>query len=268
VPIERKAPLGASFPQFRSVKDDAAATGINMVVFAPPGIGKTTFLASAAKLYPNQVLLFDTDIGRESILDMDVHFAEPPKYLEAVANGQPTEGISRQLTWQELRGYLDTALALKDNSPYKVYGFDSLSSIYYELLFPMIERKMASAKDARQLYFEAQKEMTKFVRDAKSLCEYGIHTIFTGHTLEEKDEEITNVRLALPQGIRNQILLTVNHVGYMNRKKNSEDREIYFTPPRRVEGPKLRQPKTGKQVPLHLDNPDLEGIIRMMKKGS
>lgn len=265
---ERKVLSSSGFPSFRSVKSEAADTGVNMVVFGPPGVGKTTFVGDLYKTYPGQVLMFDIDIGRESIRDMDVHFAEPPAYLAALEAGESTEGISRKLTWQELRAYLDTALALKDQSPYKVYAFDSLSSIYYELLFPVVEKKLGPGKDGRQYYFEAQKMLVKFIRDAKSLAEYGIHTVFTGHVKEETDGEITHTRLGLPQGIRNEILLTVNHVGYLTRKRNSETREIHFTPPRKVEGPKIRQTRTGKQVPLVMDDPSLDRVINMLKEGN
>ncbi len=269
MPLANKTVVSsAGFPSFRSVKSDAAATGVNMMVFAPPGVGKTTLLGDLGRIYPNQVLLFDIDIGRESIRDQEIHFAEPPAYLAAVEAGEPTDGISRQLTWTELRGYLDTALALKDKSPYKVYAFDSLSSIYYELLFPYVENKFPNVREPRQLYFEAQKTLVKFIRDAKSLSEYDIHTFFTGHVKEETDGEITHKRLSLPQGIRNEILLTVNHVGYLDRVKNTETRHLSFTPPRRVEGPKLRQPRSGKQVPLEMDNPTLDKVINMLKEGN
>lgn len=265
--IERKLVTPSAFPTFSSVKDERASTGINMVVFGPPGTGKTTLAASVKSAQPDsKVLLFDIDLGRESIRDLDIDYAEPPKLLRARAAGESEEGIDRKLTWQELRDYLDIALALKDQSPYKTLIFDSLSSIYYELLIPKVV-----GSDTKKVewphYAEAQRLLTKFVRDAKSLCEYGINTIFIGHQKEESDGDITNIRLALPQGVRNEILLAVNHVGYLERKKNTETRILHLTPPRRVDGPKLRQTQSGKQAPLTYEDPNMTKIIEALHKG-
>lgn len=266
MPIERKVVTPAAFPQFASVKDENADTGINMVVFGPPGVGKTTFAASVKLARPDEgVLIFDIDVGRESVRDLDLHYAEPPKLLAARAAGEATEGIDRKLSWQELRDYLDTALALKGTSPYKTLIFDSLSSIYYELLIPKVVGSEVKKVEWPH-YAEAQRLLTKFVRDAKSLCEYGINTIFTGHVKEENDGEITNVRLGLPQGVRNEILLAVNHVGYLTRARNSETRELHLTPPKRVDGPKFRQTQSGKQAPLLISEPTMGKLLDNLKK--
>lgn len=263
-PADKKVIAPASFPAFPKIQDIADEVGFNGVIFGPPGVGKTTFISGFAKFGP--MLLFDIDAGRESVLDVDNLFvAERPSVAEARANGEDVSLMDKQFTWAELRAYLDTALALKGDSPYRTYAFDSLSSIYYELLFPVVEKKMGPGKDGRQYYFEAQKMLTKFVRDAKSLVEYGINTVFTGHVKEENDGEVTNIRLALPQGVRNEILLGVNHVGYLARAKNSENRELHFAPPRRVDGPKLRQTRSGKQAPLVLPNPEVGTLINNLK---
>lgn len=257
----------AAFPSFASVKDEAAETGINMVVFGPPGVGKTTFAASVKAARPDEgVLIFDIDVGRESVRDVDIHYAEPPKLLAARGSGENTGDLDRKLSWGELRDYLDTALALKGSSPYKTLIFDSLSSIYYELLIPKVVGS-ETKKVEWPHYAEAQRLMTKFVRDAKSLCEYGINTIFTGHVKEEKDDEITNIRLSLPQGVRNEVLLAVNHVGYLTRAKNGETRELHLAPPRRVDGPKFRQTQSGVQVPLLISDPTMGKLLDHLKKG-
>ncbi len=263
---DKRVVTPAAFPQFNSVKEETAAPGLNMVVFGPPGVGKTTFAASIKLARPDEgVLIFDIDVGRESVRDLDLHYAEPPKLLAARASGADTAGIDKKLTWQELRDYLDTALALKDTSPYKTLIFDSLSSIYYELLIPKVVGSEVKKVEWPH-YAEAQRLLTKFVRDAKSLCEYGINTIFTGHVKEENDGDITNVRMALPQGVRNEILLVVNHVGYLDRKRNSETRELHMAPPRRVDGPKIRQTQSGKQAPLTYEDPSMGKLLDALTK--
>lgn len=260
---ETRVASPAAFPTFASVKELAKSVGFNGVFFGPPGIGKTTFISGFAKRGP--MLLFDIDAGRESVLDVDNLFiAERPSVAQAREAGQDVDNLDKKFTWDELRAYLDTALALKGDSPYKTYGFDSLSSIYYELLLPKVVGS-ETKKVEWPHYNEAQRILTKFIRDAKSLCEYGINTVFTGHVKEENDGEVTNVRLALPQGVRNEILLAVNHVGYIQRAKNSETRELHFTPPRRVDGPKLRQTRSGKQAPLVITDPSAETLLENLR---
>jgi hypothetical protein len=260
----------AEFPVFPNVRDETSEPGLNLMVFGPPGVGKTSLLSTIKDAQPDdKILLFDIDVGRESVLDVDIDYALPPAYLEAVANGAPTEGISKKLTWKEIRDYLDTALALKDSSPYRTYAFDSLSSIYYELLIPYVVGS-ETKKVEWPHYFEAQRLLTKFLRDAKSLSEYGINTLFTGHVKEENDGDITNTRLALPQGIRNEVLLIVNHVGYLERKVEkgtpTETRVLHMAPPKRVDGPKIRQTRSGKQAPLVYEDPSLGILLQAIKE--
>jgi energy-coupling factor transporter ATP-binding protein EcfA2 len=214
-----------------------------MVVFGPPGCGKTTFLGSMTEAQPEgKILLFDTDLGRESVADLDVDYLLPT-------------------SWTELRGYLDYALEVKDEGEYTTYGFDSLSSIYYELLVP----KVCGGEGKRfelQHYLEAQRILAKFVRDAKSLREYGINTIFTAHQKEINDDGTINIRLSLPEGIRNEILLTVNHVGYLARGKDNRTRELWFEPPtKRHDGVKVRQTRSTGTVPEVIANPTMKKFL-------
>lgn len=237
---------GVSFDAARNVRD-AKPTGLNMVIFGPPGIGKTTLLGSIKEAQPEgKILLFDTDIGRESIEDLDVDYIRPT-------------------SWDEARAYLDLALASKEDSPYKTYGFDSLSSYYYELLVPKISGGELKSFQL-QHYLEAQRHLAKFVRDAKSLAEYGINTIFTAHQKEEDDDGVINIRLSLPQGIRNEILLAVNHVGYLTRGKDNKTRELWFDPPtKRHEGPKVRQTRSKGTVPSVIVEPTMKKFLDALK---
>lgn len=244
----KKSVVGTTgFGSPKNVRDDVQK-GINMTVFGPPGIGKTTFINSIKEAQPDgKVLLFDTDLGRESVADMDVDYLLPE-------------------TWSELRGYLDYALEVKGDSEYTTYNFDSLSSIYYELLVP----KVCGGEGKRfelQHYLEAQRILSKFVRDAKSLREYGINTIFTAHQKEINDDGVITVRLSLPEGIRNEILLTVNHVGYLTRGKDNRTRELWFEPPtKRHEGQKVRQTRSTGKVPEVIANPTMKKFLDALKE--
>lgn len=243
------SPAAGAFSNFQNLTDSASATGINMLIFGGPGVGKTTLAVDAQKSeIGGQTVLVDADHGRESVLDVEgVQFFVPE-------------------TWKEIRATLDTALTLKEDSPIKTWVWDSVSAIYYKLLVPSIT-KSQTAQLTQPQYFEAQRLLTKFVDDTVTLTEYGINTLFIGHTKEESDGDIVNIRFGLPQGIRNEILQSVNHVGYLARdKKDPSKRVLYFEPPRRVEGPKVRQTRTGFKMDLAQENPSMDTIFNQLRR--
>ena len=246
----RKVVKPRAFSPVQKLTEDTRKMGFNGVFFGQPGVGKTTFSLSAqGTTYGGNALLHDADEGRESVLDVEADYYIPR-------------------TWRELRENLDTALALKDDTPYQTHVFDSLSSIWTLLMEHM--EKTNGNKDGRAVYYAAQKELVKFARDAKSLCEYGINTIFVGHVVEDKpsEDEPALIRLALPPKTRNEILLVVNHVGYLDRVKRSEDRVLYLKPPNtKTEGPKFRQTKSAEQIPLEITNPNLGNILTQLREG-
>lgn len=240
-----KKPL--SFPTTKKLVEVSEDLGFNGLIFGQPGVGKTTLaLTAQGSKYGGNVLLHDADRGKESIVDV-----EGAEYYTVES-------------WDQLRSALDAAIALKGDSPYQTHVFDSLSSIYYEHIKPKVlkgEKKMEWPH-----YQQAQDLLTTFVRDCRNLAEYGVNTVFTGHVKEEKDDDIVNVRLSLPQSVRNEILLIVNHVGYLDRARNSEVRELHLTPPKRTQGPKFRQPRSGEQLPLLIKDPNLGQIFTSLRE--
>lgn len=238
------------FPEFKKLTDADAVPGINMIIFGPPGVGKTTLAVGAqgTELGGNTVLV-DVDHGRESVLDVQgVEFFVPE-------------------SWAELRGVVDTAMALGADSPYKTWVFDSLTTIYHKLILPKVTGSQTSQVQL-QHYGEAQRLLLKLIRDCVDLCEAGINTVFLGHVREEKTSgDILEIFLNLPEKVRDLAIAEVNHVGYYTRdRKEISKRLLHFEPPRRVNGPKIRQTRTGFNMSLEIENPSMGNIFNELRK--
>jgi hypothetical protein len=180
-------------------------------------------------------------------------------------------------TWQDFRKVIDQLIkAVKadpKNFPYKTWGFDSITAIFYDLIMP----KVTGSKEAQpriQDWGEANRILLKFMSDVMTLNAYGINTIFLGHVQEEKeiiDEDkgtyVIHIKLAgSPQG-RNEILRTVGTVGYYDWDRRFQNRELRFKPERKIDAPKFRQPKTGPQVPDKLVNPTMGDLFQYARRG-
>jgi hypothetical protein len=241
-------------PEFKRASDFAGRKGLNMVLFGPPGVGKTTLACSAQDSeYGSDVLLFDIEGGVESVTDRTDVAVWPN--LEDLPN----------LTWSEFRKIVDQVIAAGKDSPYKTLVFDSLSAIYYDLIIPKVVGNREKQPQQNQ-WGECNRILVKFISDVMVLNSYGINTIFIGHVKEEQDGDVINIRLAgTPQG-RDEVLRVVGNVGHLGWDRRMENRVLTFKAQRRIEGPKFRQPVTGSQMPLELNNPKMHDILQYVRK--
>lgn len=257
------ATLLGGLPTFKKASNFAGATGMDAVIFGPPGIGKTTLLATAQESeYGRDLLWFDIDGSVVTLEDRDDIAIWPDRESLPIP------------TWKDFRDVVDKIIAAGGDSPYKTLGFDSLSAIYYDLILPKITG--SREKQPRiQDWGEANRLMIKLIMDLKTLNVYGINTIFLGHVKEEReildpdnpDNYITHIRLAgSPQG-RDEILRTVGTVGYYDWDRQFKNRELRFKPERKIDAPKFRQPKSGKQVPDKIVNPTMDELFRYARRG-
>ena len=253
-------------PQFKKAGDFAGVVGMDAVIFGPPGIGKTTLMATAQDSELGaDVLWFDIDGSVVTLEDRD-DIAMWPDRIE-----------DPDVTWQKFRKVVDDVIkAARTNPkafPYKTLIFDSITSIYSDLIIP----KVTGSKEAQPhqgQWGEANRIMIKLIGDVKQLNALGIHTIFVGHVTEEKeviDEQtgayVIHIRLSgTPKG-RDEILRTVGTVGYYDWDRRFQNRELRFKPEKKVDAPKFRQPQSGQQMPDKLVNPTMQDLFKYARRG-
>lgn len=259
-------PVLGGLPTFRKAGDFAGAIGMDTVIFGPPGVGKTTLLATAQDSELGKDLLwFDIDSSVVTLEDRDDIAIWPDRTTDP------------DVTWIKFRRVVDDLLKAAKADPqkfqYRTWGFDSLTSIYYDLIIP----KVVGSKEAQPhqgQWGEANRILLKFMTDVMVVNSFGINTIFLAHVKEEReiiDEEkgtyITHLKLSGTPGARDEVLRTVGTVGFYDWDRRFQNRELRFRPDRKVDAPKFRQPKSGTQVPDKLVNPTMDDLFRYARRG-
>jgi GTPase SAR1 family protein len=241
-------------PVFAKASDVSGKAGLGLLIFGPSGAGKTSLASTAQDSeYGRDVLFFMLDPGgADSIRDReDISLWPSPD--------------APKPTWKDFRTVVDQVVAAGKDSPYKTLVFDSISSIYDDLIKVKIT---GSAEKQPQLnqWGEANRYLIKFMMDVLSLNAQGINTIFIGHTKEERDEDTVLIRLAGTPQARDEILRNIGNVAYLDFDARKTKRILKLKPERKIEGPKMRLPQSIKDVPLEYTDPTMHDIFSAWRK--
>ena len=170
---------------------------INMLVYGPPGVGKTTFASTAPK-----PLIIDLENGSLSLIGKDVDIAQVDSLSDA------KEAIKYAL-----------------NNGYKTVVIDSITR-YAELQLEEILRENRRDTARIQDWGEVVKRIKKLIWTLQSK---NVNTIFIALETEEKDEDSLVKRPAVPGQLKVAIPAIVDIVGYLRVIKDGR-RVLSVTP--------------------------------------
>jgi len=234
----------------------AGTDGLNAVIFGYGGSGKTTLIADAQNYAAGRdVFIIDTDKGMRSLGDRD-----------DVVVWRGPDPDHRSMTWPDIIKIIEW-LKSSEHS-YRTIGFDSITAAYRMCLAYVMKSSPTPEMPSQPEYGKANELLLSVIRDMKEhfSVQRGWNVIFTAHAEEVQDQSTGTVliRMSVTPGVVKGIYQIVDAVGYLAANPKDDSRKLIWRANHRIVA-KYRQPMTGPQVPLEMDNPSIGRILDHVK---
>jgi hypothetical protein len=210
-------------------------------------------------------LIVGLESGTEVIADRTDVMVWPPL--------DPKTGKQQKATWAEF-AKLDRRLR-SGNHPFKTITFDTMSKGYTLAM----RQVMAGADSSKTPEFQDYGKANAMVNDViETWCtmakETGINVVFIVHAAEIKDEAsgIVTIRMDLTPGVMKSMYQNVSAIGYLETKPalkadQPDKRKLLLRSTSKINA-KFRQPQSGPQLPLEIEDPSLLKILEHRRKAN
>ena len=229
----------------------AESLGLSMAVFGYPGSGKTTFGAIPG------TLVIDFESGSEVLADRTDVSIWPRR--------DPNTGKIPKVTWDDFMA-LDRQLR-SGNHPFKNLEFDTLTKAQSLTLSKVMKSSPTPEMPSQPEYGRSNQMLLDVIEGWCAIAkETGVHVIFNVHAAEVVDESSNSVliRMSLTPGVIKGLIASVSAIGYLAEgqadKNGVAKRRLLLHNTSKVVA-KYRQPRSGPQLPLELDDPSLQAIL-------
>jgi len=232
------------------------AWGFDCLIYGNPGIGKTTFAASAQRHARGKDVLFvDAEGGTRSISDMDEIRVFNP------TTKRDDDGDVISSAWEQL--YEMYLFLAHQEHPFRTLVMDSLTEIQAMALEDVMRSSKTPEFPNLGDWGKCNVNMTKMVKAWRNFArERGWNVIFTALVTEKKDEQTGAIvgRAKMTPGCAELVLGVVDCVGYMDMDRDGK-RFLHFSQ-KGVNIAKVRQPLTGRRMlPGTMEDPTMGKVL-------
>jgi hypothetical protein len=233
----------------------AESLGLSMAVFGYPGCGKTTFGA-----IPN-TLVIDFEQGSEVLADRTDVMLWPRR--------DPNTGKVPKVTWDDFMA-LDRQLR-SGNHPFKNLMFDTLTKAQSLTLGKVMKSSPTPEMPSQPEYGRSNTLLNDVIEGWCAIAkETGVNVIFNIHAAEVVEESGgVLIRMNLTPGVIKILVASVSAIGYLSEgianQQGVSKRRLLLHNTTKVNA-KFRQPRSGPQLPLELDDPSLQAILAHREK--
>ena len=238
---------------------------LKMLIYGPPGVGKTTFAATANMHdLTKEVLFVNIEGGMLSIADTSkLGMKDPPKVTNMTSMDQLDA-----IFWYLAKG----------GHPFKSVCVDSLSELQLVnldfVVNEQMQKKDSKRESADDIWQDDYGRSTQFIRRVvRRFRDLPMHVFFTCHDASSQDDKkVETIHPALTPKLRTAVLGYMDVVGYlyMTTKADSDGKDV---PVRRM----LCRPYSkwiakdrspGGKLGTYIDNPTVPILIdKIISKG-
>ena len=248
-------------PGLRIYKPEIVDYKLKALFYGPPGVGKTSLLATA-NLHPSTapILIINVEGGMLSVTDTTaLGMTEAPDVVD--------------LTSYDQLGDIFWFLA-KGDHPYRSVGIDSLAELRTLNLDSVVGRSIAKSGGKRTSPDEVFLDdygtsNTQLKRALRMFRDLPMHVFYTCHDSASQDKEKNEVVWPdLPPGLKNAVIGYMDVVGYMYAQNTSEEDGTESVQRRMLCQPyskwwaKDRSP--GSRLGLCVDEPSIPKLIDLI----
>ena len=243
------APGGTSevrIPMWQPAAEVAEALGWSAAIFGYPGAGKTTFAAVKGSL------VVDFEQGAEVLADRTDVMVWPRR--------DPNTGKIPAVKWEDFM-QLDRQLR-SGNHPFRVLCFDTITAAQRLTLDNVMRSSPTPSQPSQPEWGKSNDLLLDVVRHWSALAKTtGVNVIFNVHAQDVVDDNGNSVliRMNLTPGVIKGVIETVSAIGYIAEGANGK-RRLLLHNTNKVTA-KFRQPRSGPQLDLEIDDPSLETIL-------
>lgn len=224
-----------------------------VAIFGPPGSGKSTLVAEAARVEAGKELLivnFDGEL--KSLEDRDDLMVWP--------GPDTNKGVIKD--WPMYKTF-STQIRSRTH-PFKTFQFDTINSMY-DLAYQQALKTAGANRDPRHIFGIANDLVIGEIDAWKTYGrEKGYNVIFVCHSEEKQDGENgpLMIRMQVTPGVVKAIMQKVSTVGCLLVVLGK--RKLYLHNTARIIA-KHHQPQTGDQLPLEISEPNFGRILEHVR---